>query len=513
MKLTAGQVLQDGKYVLNAILSQGEFGITYKATQTYLSQTVVIKTVSDNLRNHSDFSRFQQRFIIEARILAKFYHPNIARVSDFFEEAGLPFIVMDYIPGKTLAELISDGPLAETQAIHYIRQVGAALAVIHQSGLLHRDIKPHNIILRQGTQKVVLIDFGIAREFTPGVTQTNTGSLSAGYAPIEQYLPQNQWIPATDIYALVATFYALLTGQPPVASVLRDRVPLLDLRQFQPYLSSAVEQAIFRGMALEAQHRPQTVRDWLALLPPKIQEQRAQLVLTSSGSSNLAAATGPTAILPVLSSSKQRSNASGTVALSSKPARPSLVIENPRMMRTASRRSLPRALVMTSVIAAIVGGGFGLVLRFRGATEPISPVEINQQSFPPKPMPGTTIQFPPSPAPFLEAAPIGEPPAIDEFSVDSSSETTASPSTSEAGETAAPLPDSTVLSPSEDFPSSDSSDSSSSSDSFDSSVSDPTFSDSPTSTSPPSDPTTDSEPYTQTSPDSEPTSPASPSPE
>ncbi len=269
MNLTIGKVLQNGKYVLDAVLSQGGFGITYRATHTYLTQTVVIKTLNEELRRQSDFGEFQQRFMNEARRLARFQHPNIVRVSDFFEEAGLPCIVMDYVPGQTLAELSTYQSLTEFEAIHYTRQIGAALSVMHASGLLHRDVKPQNVIRRQGSKSVVLIDFGIAREFTAGVTQTNTGLLSAGYAPIEQYLPQHQWTPATDIYALAATLYALLTGQPPIASVLRDRFPLPELRKLCPHLSLAVEQAIAVGMAIEAHQRPQTVTAWLTLLTPE----------------------------------------------------------------------------------------------------------------------------------------------------------------------------------------------------------------------------------------------------
>jgi serine/threonine protein kinase len=219
MTASIGRKLQDGKYTLDQELGQGGFGITYKATNHALKRIVVIKTLNESLRQDPNFPDSEQRFQDEARRLAKCDHPNIVRVTDFFVEDGLPYIVMDYIPGETLADIVMpDNPLPEAIALHYIRQVGEALKAVHQSGLLHRDVKPRNLILREGSDEVVLIDFGIAREFTPGVTQTHTGIISAGYAPIEQYMPQFKRTPTTDVYALAATFYTLLTAEVPIAS-------------------------------------------------------------------------------------------------------------------------------------------------------------------------------------------------------------------------------------------------------------------------------------------------------
>jgi len=392
IKLTVGKTLQNGKYVLDSVLSQGGLGITYQATHTYLNQAVVVKTLNEELRRRADFRQFQQRFIDEARRLARFQHPHIVRVTDCFEELGLPFIVMDYIPGQTLAELMNHHPLQESQAIHYISQVGAALSVIHANGLLHRDVKPENIILRQGTQSVVLIDFGIAREFTAGVTQTNTGLLSAGYAPIEQYLPKHKWTPATDVYALAATLYALLTGQPPIASILRDSprlagdpyAPFRLLRQRQPHLHPAVEQAIVRGMALEAHQRPQTVMDWLALLIP---ERGAG----PAAATTAATLTSPT--IPVRQFHKQpwppaAASASSTPAAprhkpvmlpdrSNQQTQPTYPVIQPlpepqnhpleAQGRISRQPLLLRSLLATSLIAAIAGVGFGLSLRSQQA--------------------------------------------------------------------------------------------------------------------------------------------------
>jgi serine/threonine-protein kinase len=267
--MLAGKTLQGGKYSLDQEIGRGGFGITFKATHHFLNHIVVIKTLNEKLRQHPDFVKFSRQFQDEARRLATCIHPNIVRVSDFFIEDGLPYMVMEYIPGETLAEafVLPGMPLSEVTAIHYIRQIGAALQVVHQNGLLHRDVKPDNIILRQGTAEVVLIDFGIAREFNNGVRQTHTGIVSEGYSPIEQYMSQATRTPATDIYGLAATLYALLTAQVPIPALLRDREQMPAPRELQPYLSAAVNQAVMRGMAIEARFRPQTVAEWLVLLP------------------------------------------------------------------------------------------------------------------------------------------------------------------------------------------------------------------------------------------------------
>jgi serine/threonine-protein kinase len=287
MTTSVGKTLQNGKYTLDQILGHGGFGVTYRATHNWLDQIVVIKTVNEALRQDQLFETFQQQFQAEAKRLALCVHPNIVRVIDFFVEDDLPYMVMDYIPGPTLAQVFArQGPLSETAAIAYIHQVGAALKVVHQFGILHRDVKPDNLILCDTTSKVILIDFGTAREFSPGQTKTHTSMFSEGYAPIEQYLPQAKRTAAIDVYGLAATLYSLLTAEVPIASVLRDRQPLAEPRELRRDLTPKINQAIMRGMAMEPQHRPATVEAWLKLLPPPetLPENQPQVATVALGS-------------------------------------------------------------------------------------------------------------------------------------------------------------------------------------------------------------------------------------
>jgi len=345
--MLAGKTLQGGKYSLDQEIGRGGFGITFKATHHFLNHIVVIKTLNEKLRQHPDFVKFSRQFQDEARRLATCIHPNIVRVSDFFIEDGLPYMVMEYIPGETLAEafVLPGMPLSEVTAIHYIRQIGAALQVVHQNGLLHRDVKPDNIILRQGTAEVVLIDFGIAREFNNGVRQTHTGIVSEGYSPIEQYMSQATRTPATDIYGLAATLYALLTAQVPIPALLRDREQMPAPRELQPYLSAAVNQAVMRGMAIEARFRPQTVAEWLVLLPGN-RDATQQPVLTQ---------TVPTVNLSV----DPYPDLPAPVAALSKTSTPS-PLGNVNFNKVVNKLSSPKLFIATGVALVAATAGFAV---------------------------------------------------------------------------------------------------------------------------------------------------------
>ncbi|MBD2310520.1 GUN4 domain-containing protein [Desertifilum sp. FACHB-1129] len=268
-----GYSLLEGKYIIEQSLGKGGFGITYLARDRS-GQQVTIKTLNDKVQNRSDFAKCQQDFLNEALRLAKCSHPHIVRVEELIQHESLWCIVMEYVDGVNLARLTQErGPLPEADALHYIRQIGDALQLVHQQGFLHRDIKPLNIIVRTDQAHAVLIDFGMARKFIPNLTQVHTEYVTRGFAPIEQYDRRSLRGAYTDVYGLAATLYALLTNQVPEASVLRDRSwnkykedSLIPPQQLNPQMSDRLNQAILTGMALEPEDRPQSIAEWLELL-------------------------------------------------------------------------------------------------------------------------------------------------------------------------------------------------------------------------------------------------------
>jgi serine/threonine protein kinase len=280
LSLPLGTKLFGGKYSVGKVLGQGGFGITYMGADTILSRPVAIKelfpegcqrngtTVQPTRIPPSDFSSMKQKFLDEARLLASLNHPGIVKVYDFFEENNTAYMVMEYLRGKSLAKLVEErgGALGEQEAVGYILKVCEALDVVHKAGYLHRDIKPENIIVCEDG-RVVLVDFGAARAYMAGKTGRMTVILTPGYAPLEQYAEQAKRGAYTDIYALGATLYYLLTGQVPVSAADRfSGVELRSVKEINPRVSVRVDEAVMKAMAMRVEERPQSVEEFVKLL-------------------------------------------------------------------------------------------------------------------------------------------------------------------------------------------------------------------------------------------------------
>ncbi len=267
--LQTGETLQNGRYTINSILGAGGFGITYRATDKASNEQIAIKTLNTTVQGKDNFLDLQNNFIKEAFLLAKCSHPHIVTVHNVFEQDGLWYMVMEYIKGDDLAVYLQkNGVLSEASALLIIQQIGEALSYIHSQGFLHRDVKPNNILLSKNNGK--LIDFGIAREFTAGETRTHTNYVTYGYAPPEQYEERAKRDVYTDVYALAATLYNLLTDQIPLPANFRvNNIPLPPPQQFNNKISVRTNNAILKGMELQPENRPQTIQEFLDLLLPK----------------------------------------------------------------------------------------------------------------------------------------------------------------------------------------------------------------------------------------------------
>jgi len=280
MWLPPGTKLRQGAYSVGRVLGQGGFGITYKGSHTLLRRLIAIKEFcpfgcirrgtslfpSTEL-SVEDFKNMKQRFIFEARTLARISHPSVPKAYDVFEENNTAYFVMEYLEGESLADILKRRQrLDEEEAIRYIIQVGEVLETVHSSGIIHRDIKPENIIVcKDGRAR--LIDFGAAREFSRRLTQPHSIIFTYGYAAPEQLSSIGRLGPFTDIYALSATLYQLLTGEcPPSAPDRQMGIPLPDVRQLNPSVSQRVAEAIRIGMELDPAKRPQTATEFIKML-------------------------------------------------------------------------------------------------------------------------------------------------------------------------------------------------------------------------------------------------------
>jgi len=283
--LPAGYKLQD--YLIEAVVGYGGFGITYLAHDTQLGAKVAIKEylpselatreeqtmVVPKLDSREAVRSYKwglQRFIKEAQALALYKHPNIVRVLRYMESNGTAYVVMEYEKGTSLAQYLRHhGPrLRESDLLRIILPVLNGLAAVHQHNMLHLDIKPDNIYLREDGSPM-LIDFGSARSAISKHSQSKQVILTPGYAPIEQYPDKGNPGPWTDVYAIGATMYRCITNKKPDESINRYKTilnyqadPLTPIEKlakykYQPYILDCINWA----MQVYPKDRPQTARE------------------------------------------------------------------------------------------------------------------------------------------------------------------------------------------------------------------------------------------------------------
>jgi serine/threonine protein kinase len=277
---------QIGDYRIIDILGAGGFGITYKAEDTVMHRLVALKeflpqelagrsndasTVIPKTNCSDDYQYGLDKFLDEARTLAKFNHPNIVKAYTLVQANGTAYLVMEYVEGEALDEHLKkihfSGNMAESRIREIIEPVLKGLAEVHKAGLLHRDIKPGNIYLQSGgdgQNNPMLIDFGAARQSVGEKSKSISAIISQGYAPPEQYTTRGKQGPFTDVYAIGAVMYYLVTGEKPIESTDRQHEIMGGEIDPLPPISSdeyteAFIQAVIQSMVLVAKKRCQNV--------------------------------------------------------------------------------------------------------------------------------------------------------------------------------------------------------------------------------------------------------------
>ena len=260
-----------GRYELEELVGSGGMSSVYRALDRLLERNVALKILHPH---YGDDAEYVERFRREARAVAQLSHPNIVTVIDRGEADGQQFIVFEYIDGESLKQLVDrNGPLPARRAIELGLQVADALAFAHQAGLVHRDVKPQNVLVTEdGEAKVT--DFGIARslDVEHGVTQTGTVLGTSNYLSPEQARGQTV-TPATDVYSLGVVLYELLTGDVPfpgenfVAVAMKHiNEPPPSLLEQRPDVPVRVVHAIERALAKDPADRFPTMEAFAAEL-------------------------------------------------------------------------------------------------------------------------------------------------------------------------------------------------------------------------------------------------------
>jgi len=269
------------EYAVDKVLGVGGFGITYLGRDTTLNLKVAIKEYLPNelavrdtnlnvLPKSSDCEETYywglDRFLQEARLLARFNHPNIVRVLRFFEANGTAYMMMQYEEGESLDEKLkkTPAPLDEASLQAVLFPLLDGLKVMHGEGFLHRDIKPGNIYIRRNDGSPVLLDFGAARAQMRGKDQNMTAIVTPGYAPFEQYFTDGCQGPWSDIYAFGAVIYKAITGKAPpeAASRVKNDTMVPAVEAAKGRYSEKFLRAIDWALQSDEKKRPQTIEDW-----------------------------------------------------------------------------------------------------------------------------------------------------------------------------------------------------------------------------------------------------------
>jgi len=261
------------RYRIVSLLGQGGMGAVYRAWDTRLNIPVALKEMTPQSGLDANLLvQLRQQFQQEAAVMARLNHPHLVRVTDFFEEENNVYLVMDFVKGENLADRITrQGALPEAKVLAWAEQLLHALDYCHNQGIIHRDVKPQNVIIRPDGQ-AMLVDFGLVKLWDPSDPHTRTAMRGMGtpeYAPPEQYEAEmGHTDPRSDVYGLGATLYHALAGQAPPTATLRMASPerFVPVRGLNPHVRPEAETVVLRAMELARSRRWQSAGEMAAAL-------------------------------------------------------------------------------------------------------------------------------------------------------------------------------------------------------------------------------------------------------
>lgn len=401
-----------GKYIIGKVIGEGGFGITYIGWDEKLELPIAIKeffppkiasrdtTTGNNtiyMFDHADEKSFEEgmrRSVKEARSMSKLEaYEGIVSIRDFFNENKTAYIIMEYVDGETLKEYLKENEKMEPEdVLKVMKPVMKALEQMHRTGMIHRDISPDNIMIRRDGQ-VKLIDFGAARVAQEEDEKSLTVMLKRGFSPEEQYRSKGHQGPWTDIYALCATMYYMLTGVIPPESmerVLEDKY--VSLKEYDIELDTKIADAIDKGLCALAKNRYQSMSD----LIHDIYGEEEKLVIPKKdmASMEVESAVGETVLDD--NSTVLMDDENKTVLMDEAEEINPIVVGKNKIVKFNGKKKIFAVIVLLAIV--LVGGTFAFIAQNSGNKEELANVASKENAV-------TTPTVSPTPTAEITATP------------------------------------------------------------------------------------------------------------
>ena len=392
-----GTLFHQGRYRLQYVLNQGRNSITLVALDHAQNKPVILKLPRDS---QGLLPYHRHRFQTIWQRCGHFQYPSLQQTLQYFEEEGIPCLVLEAIPGQSLAQKLQEAPLPEAMALRWITQVGKGLQQLHDRGIIHGNLAPQNLKLHTHSQGIVLVDWGLFW------LTTSRGDPLSAYSPPEPFMPPEIRL-NVDIYSLAATLYTLITGEiPPTASqrLAGQGIPSPEQLTFPP--SPKTYQAMLQGMMLNSDLRCPSVQSWLTLLPQLDTTPVTQLTrLPSAGGVAQPSPLEPTtfwearlpgAVAPEDPVERAAQGKQGTIA-------PETPFDQKRAVQPLPTRPNPWPKLGLALVLGTLMGGLG-GLAFRWQAQPLGKTSrmLPPQTFPRQDWPGTLEPELPDQAPIPE---------------------------------------------------------------------------------------------------------------